>query len=200
MTATAKALVEKKPPTKTMEDEKIIPIASLRTAQERKEMYTKLVTDHHRDLLIYARSIVFDADQSRDLVQESCITAWGKFQSYDPDKADFGAWLRGILRNKVRDWAKSRKGGKRPEITLDEAHLQFLDESFARETHQPAFEGLKDCLKKLPPELQTPIKLTYYEGHGGQEASDQIGINYATLRKRLSRARSALHDCLMNRA
>jgi len=149
MTATAKAIVEKKPPMKNMEDEKIIPITSLRTEQERKEMYTILVTDHHRDLLIYARSIVFDADQARDLVQESCVTAWTKFEKFNPTQAAFGTWVRGILRNKIRDWVKSRKGGRRPEVTLDEEHLNYLEQSFSDETQKPVFDNLRNCLKKL---------------------------------------------------
>ena len=193
MTATAKAIVENLPPKKNMEDEqKIISIASLRTAKGRKKMFTSLLTEHHRDLLVYARAIVFDSDQARDLVQESCITAWSLFAKYDPTQADFGTWLRGILRNKVRDWVKSRKGGKRPEITLDA--------TFSSETQQPAFDELQACIQKLPPELSQPVQLTYYQGHAGQEASDLIGINYATLRKRLSRARQALHECLTKHA
>ena len=200
MTTTAKAIVEPKPPKITMGEEKIIPIASLRTAQECKEEFTELVTEHHRDLLIYARSTVFDSDQARDLVQESCVTAWTKFEKFDPNQADFGKWVRGILRNKVRDWVKSQKGGRRPEVTLDDKHLDYLDQSFSDETQKPSFDNLKDCLHKLPAELREPINLTYYEGHDGKNASNLMGINYTTLRKRLSRARTSLHDCLTNRA
>ena len=155
-----------------------------------------MLTTHHRDLIVYARSIVFDADQARDLVQESCLAAWTQFNSYDTTKGDFGAWLRGILRNKIRDWMKSKKGGSRPEVSLDEEHLDYLENSFLSVTQSSAFDSIKNCLKKLPVELRKLIQLTYYEGHSGQDASDSLGINHTTLRKRLSRARQALHDCL----
>ena len=163
--------------------------------EQQKEQFTAALTTHHRDLLVYARSIVFDSDQARDIVQEASLVAWNKFSHYDPSRADFGAWMRGILRNKIRDWVKSKKGGSRPEIAMEDAHLDFLEDHFSN-AHQPTFSKLKSCLKRLPDELLSPIELTYYQGQKGDEASEELGIQPATLRKRLSRARKALHQCL----
>jgi len=174
----------------------VVSIASLRSTQELKKIFTRELEASHRDLLVYARAIVFDADQARDLVQESCVTAWSLYSRYDANKADFGSWVRGILRNKVRDWAKSKRGGKRPEVYLQATHLDALDQTFERERETPMLDRLKGCLGKLPLELSSPIKLTYYEGHSGEDASQTLGINHATFRKRLSRARQALHTCL----
>ena len=194
---TVSAIVETEPPQQIVEgDNKIIPITSLRTTQERKKEFTAQLTQHHRDVLVYARAIVFDSDQARDLVQESCLVAWTQYAKYDATKADFGTWLRGILRNKIRDWVKSKKGGSRPEVSLDEDHLVFLENHFNEKPQESSFDSLKNCLKRLPTELHKPIQLTYYDGYAGQEASETLGINYATLRKRLSRARQALHDCI----
>ncbi len=202
MTAKARIPVENSPLTASaLRDarQKIIPITSLRTAQEQREEFTSLLTAQHRDLLVYARAIVFDTEQARDLVQESCLTAWANYGTYDPDRADFGAWVRGILRNKARDWSKSKRGGQRPEVSIDAAHLDFLDHSLAPlVSHaRPWTERLRTCLDKLPQELREPILLTYYQGHSGQEASENIGIRHATLRKRLSRARTALYTCIV---
>lgn len=198
MNANALATVEYSPPESPAQEDdgNIVSFPSVRTASELKETFTHELTLHHRDLLVYARSIVFDADQARDLVQEACVTAWGKFSSYDAAQADFGTWMRGVLRNKVRDWVKSKKGGSRPEVSLDESHLDFLDAEFSRAQKSPTFSKLKTCLKKLPESLREPIQLTYYSGQNGEETSQELGIQPATLRKRLSRARQLLHACL----
>lgn len=198
MNANALATLDHSPPeSPELEDDgKIVSFPSASSATALKKTFTHELTLHHRDLLVYARSIVFDADQARDLVQEACLTAWGKFQSFDPEQADFGTWMRGVLRNKVRDWVKSKKGGSRPEVSLDESHLDFLDAEFSQTQKVPTFRRLKNCLKKLPDNLLTPIQLTYYSGHNGDEASQELGIQPATLRKRLSRGRQLLHACM----
>ncbi len=181
-------------------DDKVVPFTPSRPLSILKEEFTNELTTHHRDLLVYARSIVFDTHQARDIVQEAALTAWHKFSDYDAQRADFGTWVRGILRNKMRDWAKSKKGGKRSEVALDDAHLEFLEHHFSSPQEQPNFSLLKACLAKLSFDQRKVIQLTYYQGYKGEEASQELGIHPATLRKRLSRVRLILHDCIIHSA
>ena len=199
MTVTAYQDVDQPPSTQESESN-IIPISSLKTGEILMQAFTAELTLHHRDILIYARAVVFNTDSARDLVQEAALVAWKQFPKFNPAQADFGTWFRGILRNKIRDWAKSRKGGNRPEVTLDDSHLDYLEDSFSQRTETGSFDRLQDCLQKLPRELHRAIQLTYYDGNSGEEASSILKIAHATLRKRLSRARQALHTCLSKNA
>ena len=49
---------------------------------------------------------------------------------------------------------------------------------------------------KLPDAFAEAVQVFYYEGLSGDEAAERLEIQPATLRKRLERARAALHDCL----
>lgn len=60
----------------------------------------------------------------------------------------------------------------------------------------PVFDALKECREKLPAALAEAVQAFYYEGLSGEEAAQRLEVNPGTLRKRLERARAALHDCL----
>lgn len=192
------ATVEEIPPqiNDKQEAEKIISFPASDSVRLLRKRFTEELSGCHRDLLVYTRSILFDKDQARDLVQEASLTAWSKFESYDESQADFSAWMRGILRNKIRDWVKSKKGAARPEVSMEDEHLDFLETHFSPTEQKPRFSRLKNCLRKLPKNMQEAIQLTYYLGYSGEETSEKLAIQHSTLRKRLSRARLSLHECL----
>ena len=61
---------------------------------------------------------------------------------------------------------------------------------------RPLFEALQDCRERLPEALAAAVQAFYYDGLSGAEAAARLKVNEATLRKRLERARHALHDCM----
>ena len=158
--------------------------------------FSRLAREHHRMLLVYARSLVRDAEAAREIVQEALVAAWKSMGRFDVTK-DFGSWLRGIVRNKWRDYC--RKMGRRPEFADED--LAELEGSLAvwegPQDHDGAvFGALEDCRGKLPEAFAQAVSCFYYEGLSGDEAAGKLGINAGTLRKRLERARSALRDCM----
>lgn len=158
--------------------------------------FAKLVELHHRELLIYARALTREDTTSRDIVQEAFIIAYEKIDTFDVTR-DFPSWMRGIVRNKWREWLRKNR---RYELTDEE--LGSIDEVIA--TWQAAkangsssvFNALEICLDRLPDNLRQTIQSFYYEGRSGDEASEQLGIAPAAVRKRLQRARNLLKDCV----
>lgn len=158
--------------------------------------FSRLAREHHRLLLVYARSLVRDGEEARELVQEALVAAWKNLKRFDVTK-DFGSWLRGIVRNKWRDYC--RRQGRRPQFAEEE--LGALEASLTaweadREKSNPAFGALEHCRGKLPEAFSEAIDTFYYEGLSGEEAAKKLGINASTMRKRLERARAALRDCM----
>jgi RNA polymerase sigma-70 factor (ECF subfamily) len=158
--------------------------------------FSRLAREHHRMLLVYARSLVRDGEAARELVQDALVAAWKNMARFDVTR-DFGSWLRGIVRNKWKDYC--RRMGRRPEFA--EAELAELEGSLTTwdEGREPAgtvFGTLDDCRAKLPEAFAQAVDCFYYDGLTGDEASEKLGINAATLRKRLERARTALRECM----
>lgn len=158
--------------------------------------FSTLVERHSRELVIYARALTRDLSTARDIVQESFIAAHDKIQTFDVTR-DFAAWMRGIVRNKWREWVRKNR---RYELT--DSDLARIDADVAAwqtaraEGESDLFVALEDCLRRLPDNLRETIEACYYEGRTSQEASDRLEIAPAAVRKRLQRARDLLRECL----
>lgn len=156
-----------------------------------------LAREHHRGLLVYARALCRNEATAADLVQDAFLTAWNGLGRFDVTR-DFGAWVRGILRNKWREYL--RKHAR--EVDVDEETLAAWESRLARwdearqEDRGDVLLALDDCLRRLPDGLGEPVRRFYYENEPGEGVAASLGLDPAALRKRLQRAREALRDCL----
>ena len=156
-----------------------------------------LVRRHHRRLLAYAISVLDDENTARDVVQDSFVVAHRRLDEFDTSR-DFAAWMRGIVRNRCREVQRQSsrmvllEGG-----TLDAIEQQHQDWDNAEAEHDACvLSALHDCLGKLPETLHQAVNLFYLQKRSGAEVADQVGIEEATVRKRLQRARQNLSDCI----
>ena len=162
----------------------------------RLQSFTDLMRVHHRELLVYARSIVNDHHAAQDIVQDSLVAAFDKFDQFE-QSLDFGKWLRGIIRNKCFDWFRKQKRTPLPDTTLVEIELNLKTWQDARDADHPAlFEALIDCIAQLPEGFKDAVIEFYLQENSGEETAQKLDISAAAVRKRLERARTQLHACL----
>ncbi|MFT5466298.1 MAG: RNA polymerase sigma-70 factor (ECF subfamily) [Verrucomicrobiales bacterium] len=158
--------------------------------------FSALMRANHRELLVYARALTGDHHGAQDVVQDSLVAAFAKFATFDEAK-DFGAWVRGFIRFKTKDWF--RRKAKTPPPTGDDEQIGSTLEKW--QTAKIAgtgsvFEALESCLKLLPDRLGQSVKSVYFNDEPGPAAAESLGISAASLRKRLERARGQLHACI----
>lgn len=157
-----------------------------------------LVREHHRRLLAYATAMTGAEDTAQDIVQESFLVAHRKLDSFDTSR-DFGAWMRGIVRNKFREWLRREQRS----VSLDEATLDSLELTFRHFDSDPndelTFSALRACLKALPDVLHKAVDLFYLNQLSGAETAQRLETSEATVRKRLQRAREQLALCITGR-
>jgi RNA polymerase sigma-70 factor (ECF subfamily) len=180
----------KKRPTSEEESE-----LSCRECAGDRRTFSILIREHHRGLLVYARALTGEDHTSQDIVQDAFIIAWRNLGTFDVTR-DFGAWMRGIVRNK---WRESLRKNAR-QVSMDEETLEFMEAEVKQweslRDEGGVFARLEHCLKKLPETLAEAVQAFYYEDHSGAEAAEALHLQSATLRKRLERARGNLRDCL----
>lgn len=163
---------------------------------KRDEDFAELVRLNHRELLIYARALCRDQATASDLVQDSFVVAYEKVRTFDVTR-DFATWMRGIVRNKYREWLRKNK---RYELT--DGDIAQIDADVAawqekrNESGSAVFDALSRCLDRLPDNLKEAVHACYFEGRTGEEAAEVLGIAPAAVRKRLQRARTLLKQCL----
>lgn len=163
--------------------------------QDRRQLFSRLMREHHRDLLVFAGAATRNSDAARDIVQEALVSAWKKFDEFEK-KRDFGAWVRGIVRFKTKDWF--RRQNRQPVSDSDlvelEIDLNAWRDSLPADT--TIFEKVEECIGKLPGNFKAAIRSFYFEDRSGEEAASTLNISPSNLRKRLERARALLHDCI----
>jgi RNA polymerase sigma factor CnrH len=158
--------------------------------------FAALVERHHRDLLVYAVALTRNDATARDIVQESFIVAYEKIDLFDVTR-DFATWMRGIVRNKWREWLRKNK-----RYDLNDNELARIDADVALwqnrrvQEDNSLFDALEQCLDRLPENLRTVIDAFYYEGRSGDEVAELLQVAPAAVRKRLQRARTLLKQCL----
>jgi RNA polymerase sigma-70 factor (ECF subfamily) len=165
--------------------------------QEKRNHLSNLAREHHRDLLVLAKALVKDEHAANDIVQESFVAAWKNMDKFDNTR-DFGAWMRGVVRNKWREYLRKNK----KETSLDDNSIETMEgimqnwQSNRQDGGPSIFAKLEECLQKLPEAMATAIQLTYTVGLKSEEAAEQLDISSSNLRKRLERARLKLKQCL----
>ena len=162
-----------------------------------RQAFAALAREHHRCLLIYARALSRNEATAADLVQDAFVAAWLNLGRFDVTR-DFGAWLRGIIRNKWREYLRRHAR----EVDVDDATLEAWESRFSQwdanlSTGNPdLLHTLEGCLKHLPDAMSEAVRRFYYLEEPGENIATALGIDASTFRKRLERARHALRTCL----
>lgn len=152
-----------------------------------------------------AQHILRTEEAAADAVQEALIKvhrAMPRFQD-----GNFRSWLLRIVTNTCYDHLRRQK--RRAAISLDELADQsntdlpssLLTEAENPETialHSESMQTLLTLIDELPSWHRTVILLVDIHGYDYAEAADQLGLPLGTVKSRLSRARTALRNQLIN--
>lgn len=160
-----------------------------------RERFSVLMREHHRELIAFASAATGDPDGARDVVQDAFVAAWKKFAEFDHDR-DFGAWMRGFVRFKAKDWFRQRGRDPIPDSDFVAFDSDFAEWQATLPLGETIFDQLERCVAKLPANFRSAVRTFYFESESGADAATALAISPANLRKRLERARALLHDCL----
>jgi len=173
------------------------------------QAFARIMRRHNQRLYRLAVSVLGDAGEAEDVLQESYVRAFYKLSSF-AGKASLGAWLARIVRNEAIDRLRART--LRANAVTIEADLPLLPDGEASdvilqcgtlsadpETNM-AREDLRAILERticsLPDSFRTVFVLREVEGLSIQETAEYLGIPPATVKTRDHRARLLLRERL----
>jgi RNA polymerase sigma-70 factor (ECF subfamily) len=155
---------------------------------------SQLLLKHRHGLLAFIHGLVPDPHAAEDLFQEVSLVVVRQAEEFE-DGTNFPAWARSILRNKIREQLRERRG-----VRVDETLLEQLDRDFrAVEEGLDADgrrEALRRCLGKLTDRVRQALVLRYDEGLAPAEIGERLGQTRQAVNSLLQRAREALRDCV----
>ena len=163
-----------------------------------EQVFEILARENSDMLLAFLRSAVRDSSAVDDLFQETMLVAWRKLAEYDRARP-FGAWLRGIAGNLALAHSRQTAGEVR---LLDPESLEWLESRFAQlqrlrgDTLSEKLSALRECVAGLPDEYRQPLEMRYGHAQSLAEIGAALELAIETLKKRLTRAKLRLADCL----
>ena len=141
-------------------------------------------------ILVHVR----DFAAAEDLLQQTALILWRKFEQYDPARP-FLAWALGVARLEILNAAKRGRPGR----SLAEGDLDRLivGEYLRLESELPRRRQLlRLCLQRLPGSMTEAVRLRYERGSRLEEIAARLGKSLAAVKVILHRARLALQDCV----
>lgn len=152
------------------------------------------MNEHQARVFRLCVSILDDADDAQDAVQESFIAALKALPGYRGD-ASFHTWLFAIAINTCRAQLRQRKRRSNLQDNLMDPAVQEPEgkQSPERRVMQSQHtEAIWRAVNGLDEKHRLPIILRYYHDLSTQEIANTLGINVGTVHSRLSNARTRL--------
>jgi len=140
-----------------------------------------------------------DADDARDLAQETFVWAWQRLAQYQPDRPLL-PWLLAIARSRSRDAARARKPLVRLDATERNGRPEPVDPSPRADRlreERTRREQVWTALGRLDPPDREVLVLKDISGLGYAEIAGILGIPQGTVASRVHYARRALHEELL---
>ncbi len=142
----------------------------------------------------FLRSLLFSHDEVHDVLQETAVVLWRKYEPGMTDEA-FRRWAFGVARMEAlafrRDRARDRhRFGDAVHDLLEQAAMARTAATDLR------LEALEDCLRKLPADQQRLVDAAYSQGARIDELAASLGRTAMAVYKSLHRIRIALTICV----
>ncbi len=156
--------------------------------------FFRCMNQNQKQIHAYILMMVHDYHNAEDLMQETAIILWKKFDEYEPGTS-FSAWGMNVARNVVFNYR--RKLGNRSQLFNDHMYQMLEDyaQNSARELSATE-EFLRDCINKLTPTDQQLIKLRYEQRIPVQNIATQVKRSADSLYHSFSRIYAALKQCV----
>lgn len=159
-----------------------------------QQRFLSLFLRSEKEVFRYVAALVPNIVDAEDIVQQTALALWEKFDDYDRAQP-FTPWACRFALNKARQWIERRqrwqallKGGRAEEVAQ------------RRDELRPALElrlrHLEECLENLPQEQRSLVEGYYYSRTAVDKLADDSGRTVAATYKALQRIRQSLQLCI----
>jgi RNA polymerase sigma-70 factor (ECF subfamily) len=163
-----------------------------------QQRFLSLFLHSEREIFRYVAVLIPNVADAEDIVQQTALALWEKFDAYDADQP-FTPWACRFALNKTKQWIERRQ---RWQALLEGGLVKELAQR--REELRPEIEArfkhLEGCLNKLPAEQRSMVEGYYYRRNSVEKLAEETGRTVAATYKTLQRIRQALQTCIENAA
>lgn len=172
------------------------PDESTHTVPDKNKQFLRLFLQNQYRLYAYILTLLPHRADADDVLQETSLTMWDKFDASAPP-AEFLLWARRVAYHKVLDFYKK---SNRASARLSQLFVERLAESAAAQCDELQLdarrEALAGCMEKLPPRDRELLTRRFAEGATTQSTSEQLGRSVDSVYKALAKVRGVLMQCI----
>lgn len=134
-----------------------------------------------------------DFNIAEDLLQQTALVLWKKFDQYDPSRP-FVPWALGIARLEVLNRNRSPE---KAHALLDADLAEKLAGSYEEEADlERRRQLLRSCVRRLSGSMRDATLLRYEQGSDLEAIGKRLGKSLSAVKVLLHRARLALEECV----
>ena len=166
-------------------------------ARGRTESFARVVRQYALPLRSYLASQVYRLDDVDDLAQEVFLAALGSLSTFRKGD-DFGAWLRGIARNKILLYFRSRSRYSHALQHFRDEVAALIEEDLERAAasdRTETIERLLRCIARLPERLRRVVRAGL-DGDKPAEIAKELSTTVGVVYNLHCRANQLLRECL----
>jgi len=165
-------------------------------AARKSKLFLRLFLQNERRLYAYVFTLVHNRTDADDLLQETSLVMWDKFDPHNPP-TDFTAWGCRIAYFKVLDF---HKRSSRNRVRFSQATLERVADTASAQADVLQLDdrraALAGCVEKLSPRDRELLVRRFADGATTQSTSEQTGRSVEAVYKALARVRQALFECV----
>jgi len=170
-----------------MTDEQIMQKIKDKDPAAYNEVYDKL----YRKLFLFAKSLIGNTEEARDIVTESFIKLWSQKNSFT-NMVHLQVYFYTVIKNSCIDYLRKDKLRTKLENQLIQSGT--LHENVIERKYQEAelVQILYERINQLPERMQQVFKLTYLEGYSRAEVAQMLNLSENTIRNTNAAAMKSL--------
>ena len=166
-------------------------------AGEDPERFVRLFVEGQREILRYILSLVPDIDDAHDILQDTAVDLWRKFDRYDPAFA-FAPWACGFAFRRVLKH-REQQARRVKSLSIESLNLIAAERSEKEGILEDRRRALERCLQQLRDDDRLVIEHRYSRQMTVARIAEITGRNTAALYKALERIRRQLFECVNRR-
>ncbi len=145
----------------------------------------------YRKLFLFAKSLIGDTEEARDIVTEAFIKLWGRKKPFS-NMVHLQVYFYTVIKNACIDHLRRYKLKNKIEHQLIQSGT--IQENFIEKRFQEAelVQMLYERINQLPERMQQVFKLTYLDGYSRTEVAQMLSLSENTIRNTNAAAMKAL--------
>ncbi|HUT88278.1 MAG TPA: sigma-70 family RNA polymerase sigma factor [Thermoguttaceae bacterium] len=165
-----------------------------RSVGPKAERFVRLLATCQRRVFLYALGLVSNAADAEEILQETNLVLWRKFDQYQPG-TDFARWACRIAHFEVLKF-RERRAQQRRLFTSEFIEALAVDSEESLDELDARREALAACLEKLRKNDRQLVLRRYQERATTRSVAEALGRSVQGTRKSLHRIRMALLACI----